>query len=378
MAEGRERIATAFRGPDFRERLGLAEDKARVLTELETFLGANQEVQPYTEEEAEATAAKLQLLKEAYGLDGILAVVTSPLTHSYVRKAIPDKIRGPHITEMYYQVGDRKVQTLPQFEQNTIHVDEDGTVSAEHRQRMDDLLRNRVGLLIGGGPGYPIDVSRTPLLLALEKTLREKTAAAGLCLGHQDLAHLAGLELVPGSVSAGAQIEVPTAAGRQDPVIGRFGERIGAVAFHSAEVQQKRGAGVTVLSTGESTGGVPVSLLYESAFEVPNQARSTQHHPEIDTGVAAGQSVELTSQEETFEVEGRRLVIPVGTPVGQAAIIRYGAGNWEGFKKIGMTPDDLQDVLRPERIFPLLGRNAIGPMIDWLATTRLRNLRGER
>ena len=378
MAEGHERIATAFRGPEFREKLKLAEDEARVLTELEAFFGANQEVKPYTEDEARETERKLELLKEAYGLDGVLGVVTSPFTQTYVRKAMPPNIRKRFFTEMYYQVGDRPVQILPEFAQNTIHVGEDGSISGEDRQRMEDLLRNRVGLLVGGGPGYPTDVSRTPLLLAIEQALRDKTAAAGLCLGHQDLAHLAGFDLVPGSVSAGAQVETPTAAGRQHPVVGRLGERIGAVAFHSAEVQYKQGAGVTILSTGASTGGAPVSLLYGSAFEAPDQVMSTQHHPEVDTGVVPGQNVELTPTEEILDVEGKRLVIPAGIPVGQAAIVRYGASNWEKFRAIGMRPEDLQDVIRPERLFPLLGRNFIGPTIDWLATTRLKNLRGEK
>jgi len=373
----RERgIRTEFRGGDYAERFGLksAEDCA-TWTELSEFLRVNREVAPYTEEEERETEEKLRELRRGE-LRGILHMVTSPGTAALVRQAIPERLRS-YIQEAYYQVEGRPpVQTVPEFEGNIIHAGKNGEMSEEDAAKLIGLLKDRVGILLGGGPGYPTEASRTPLLRALEAPIQKNASVGGLCLGHQDLGVLSGGELVRGVVDAGPQIEQATEAGKTHQVISRLAgpqgdAAFGAQMFNTAVIIP--GETATVLSEGMSTGHKPISVSY--TLDRPGQGFGTQGHPEIPAGTPY-QKEEVLQEDRVLELEGERIIIPRGTTEGMAWIVKFATDQgWSLFKELGMTPEDVRGLVDRHRAYPTLGRNFIGPMIDWMATRRLKEQR---
>lgn len=371
MREGH--VRTEFIGDAYAKRFGLSEAERITWTALTEFLRVNKDVQEYTAEEEEATARKLEELHRKKGLEGILHVVTSPGTAAMMRQAIPPALRE-HFTEMYYQVeGRRAVQTDPAFVENLINVSQTGDLSPEDEEKMARLMANRVGMLIGGGPGYPDEPSRTPFLRALEKPVGENTSIVGACLGNQDLGVFAGGELMRGVVDAGPHIERATDAGKIHPVtsrlVGPSGEgRFGSQMFNTAVVIPPETA--TVLGEGVSTFHRPVTTSYK--LDQEDQGLGAQGHAEIPAGTPYKPEERLT-YERIIPLDGEQIVIPAGTTEAMAWMVQFGISAWDTFKAVGMTPADMQALVHEARAYPTLGRNFIGPAIDWMAKRRLKS-----
>lgn len=378
MSRNPERVVTEARSQDAQKTLGV--EQGRILTELRDFLGVNADVEPYTAQEAQVTAEKLTELCRT-GLDGILHIVTSPTTSQYVRQAMPQELR-PFLHELYYKMSgvNERLQPDPEFsagEGAVININKDGTfASDEDEKNLYRLLRDRVGFLIGGGPGYPQDSTRRPLLRALEEPLKSGTGVCGVCLGHQDVAEIMGLPFVPGVINVAQQIEHPTTAGKTHPVVGRLGESFGAMMFNSGVVvvnQDQARDWLHVLSMSQSAGGRPVTLGYD--VEHKDQIITSQAHQEIPVG--PDNDVELLTQSEDIDVPGEKekVHIPKGTPNGVAQIVRYSVEYWEQlFKPVGLKVEDVQAILNKERLYPRLGRNYFGPVMDMLASNALTYL----
>ncbi|HAZ28910.1 MAG TPA: hypothetical protein DCY48_04015 [Candidatus Magasanikbacteria bacterium] len=362
-------IGTSFRTPEFLEGMNLPPEERRIITNVAEYLGVNRDVRPYTDEEADKAAETMERLIRVDGFDPILHIVTSPFTAGWVRDATPEQFR-PHIEEIYYQVEGRIVQIDPRFAENVIHVSIDGTITLEDQEKMHRLLQNRIGVCIGGGPGYPSDPSRTPLLRELEAALREKTPMVGVCLGHQDLAHIAGAPMIPGIINAGSQIETPTAAGQSHPVYSRLGDTFGAQAYNTVAVPQKEGiSGVAVLTESPTTG-LWAALSYRDAFEGKDQAFSTQHHPEIPVGT--DYPTREPGKDFTVNFGGEIVQVSGNLSSGQRALVDYASRLWELGKKAGMTVEDVRALIDPQRAYPTLGREFFGPTFEWLANKRTK------
>jgi anthranilate/para-aminobenzoate synthase component II len=364
-----EKTRTEFRSPEhLKSRPDLDEKETVITTKLSEFLDVNKEVRPYTEEEAHETLERLEELKKS-GMKGLIYVVQSGFASDFVMNEIPAELR-PFIEEIYYKVADQDIKINPKFEDNIIQVDINGQIEVSDQEKMDNLFRDRMGVLLGGGPHYPTDSCRTPILNSLEKTIKFGTPLVGICLGHQDLGHLAGYQLVPGMANLGPQIELPTDEAKKHPVYSRLGNKFGSNAMNTAVIIP--GENAKILSRGLSIGGHPVAIEYDN-FEYEGQAFSTQHHPEISVGTGF-ENEKFTTEEKTIELDGEKIIIPRGVSFGILKFTELAISAWEKFKKTGMTPHDIQDIMNPLRAYPTLGRNFIGPAIDWMAKTSLQNL----
>lgn len=139
----------------------------------------NSHVSEFTASEKRALIENLGELKKM-GLNGILHIVHrgSP-TGILVQNSIPREIinRGFY-HQLHYVTTRDDIFHNPAYRDYVnanrtcvIIVGEDGSISDRDQTQIRALLRDNVGIILGGGPGSPKDAAYRPLLTALDEPI---------------------------------------------------------------------------------------------------------------------------------------------------------------------------------------------------------------
>jgi len=322
---------------------------------------------------------------EKRGLNGVVHLIHrgSP-TGDWITDCLPKEWKKKYYQRVHILPDDKDVRmsisSKTQEGDEIVYMGEDGSISRENAQKLESLLRDRVGILLGGGPGTPKDKFYIPLLDALEKELKRKTPGAGICLGHQLWGELMlymqrkeGGGVVPGYFEAITTVEEVTPEGKKNPVFARLGDKFTTATFNeyhlmvSQEEEDVRDYG-KVMTRNKATG-YPGSLTLNA--EVPDQVITTQRHPEI--GMLGQRGEILLQDQELILPNGNKIIVPKGLHPHILALAGYFIDHYDDLAlKYGFTEKDVQDLFRKERMSKHLDQDFYGPLIGYMAKLRMK------
>lgn len=369
----------------FHEKKDITEDANKIQEKLENFIENNPA--EFNESDEDSLMGKYEEL-EKRGLKGVLHVIHQETPSSeLLLRSLPEKWKKKyyhrlHIISDESAAGYSKELTsgIIRPEDDVVGISKDGIISLANKKRLEEALKNRVGVISGGGPGNPKDPFYLPLLKAMEKGLREKTPGAGICLGHQLYGELILNSLrkesegvVPGYLEGTTSIESVTDEGKKNKVFEKLGDQFTVASFNEyhlvVPVQKRDEFSHGKVLTRNMATDYPTSLSLHG--EVEDQVITTQRHPEIGMK-GAGEDVIL--EDKKFNLpSGKEIIIPAGNHTDMLLLAKYFVFNYDKLnKKYGFTEEDIQDLFIKERMATHLGKNFYGPLLGYMADLRLK------
>ncbi len=352
----------------------------KVMLELEKFV-ENHPVEFGAKDEKELIQDFEELSKR--GLRGVLHLIhRGSVTGDMVTASLPSKWRETegfyqrlHILKTRTKISPEKIRPGDEV----VYIDQDGEVSQENQEKLDGLFQDRVGIILGGGPGSPKETIYKPVLGMVERALKTKTPLGGICLGHQlfgelMLAWKRGEEGTAGGYQEGlTSVERVTPEGLKHAVFGRLGPEFTTVSFNSYHVvvpnpERDIQPFGKVITRSKATH-YPSSLSWDAERE--GQLLSTQRHPEIGM---LGRAGEILLEDATLDFpSGNKLIIPAGSHPHMLTLGKVIAGGFnELSEKYGVTEEDARDLFHQDRLSTHLGVDFYGPLLKYLANFRLK------
>jgi len=375
MSKNPESVGVQF--PEARE----GEETKKVMLELKEFT-ENNPVEFTKEDEAKLMEDYDEL--EKMGLHGVAHLIhRGSLTGDWVTESLPQAWVEKFCQRIHVfpDNEDVRVANSSQIREGDqiVYMGEDGSISGENANKLESLLRDRVGILLGGGPGTPKDSFYLPLLKAMEKELKNKTSGAGICLGHQLWGELMlrmqrqeSEGVVPGYLEAITTKEEVTHEGQKNPVFGKLGNEFTTATFNqyhlmvSPSAEDVRDYG-KVMTRSKATG-YPASLSLDA--EVPGQVLTTQRHPEI--GMLGQEGAILLEEQKLILPSGNEIIVPKGLHPHILALAGYFIDHYDDLAiKYGFSEKDVQDLFLKERMAKHLDKDFYGPLLRYMAELRL-------
>ncbi len=375
MPKNPESVGVQF--PESKE----GEETEKIMLELQEFVENNPA--EFTEEDEEKLMDDYAEL-EKRGLRGVAHFIHrgSP-TGDWVTESLPKAWVEKFCQRIHVLPDDKDVRMSISSKlregDETVYMGEDGSISGENADKLESLLRDRVGILLGGGPGTPKDAFYVPLLHALEQELKKKTSGAGICLGHQLWGELMlhmqrkeGKGVVPGYFEAITTVEEVTPEGKKNPVFARLGNEFTVATFNQFHLMVSQSEGDVrdygkVMTRSKATG-YPSSLSLNA--EVPDQVITTQRHPEI--GMLGQRGEILLQDQELVLPSGNKIIVPKGLHPHILALAGYFIEHYDELAvRYGFSEKDVQDLFSKERMSKHLDKDFYGPLLSYMAKQRL-------
>lgn len=366
----------------FKEKKNPDEKSEKISLKVKQFIENNPV--KFSESEEEKLINEYEKL-ESQGLHGIIHVIhQGSSTAGMIKRELP-----PRFKEKYYHrvhiLRTEDLETQSHFVEKgdmVVSISRDGTINAENQKILDNALRDRVGIMAGGGAGSPKDPIYQPLLKALEKEIQRGTPGLGICLGHQLFGELimnirekVTKGVVGGYFEGPISREKVTNEGKKHSVFERFGDGFNTGSwnqFHLVvpeEVAREKDVfnQGRVLTRSEATN-YPTSLELRGAKE--RQLITIQRHPEFRIK-DAGQDYEAKILNFS---DGSELILPPGS---SPDLIKWAKDmvsepDFSDFNlKYGITQEDIRKIFSKDIPTKNLGKDFYGPMLDYMARFRL-------
>lgn len=319
------------------------------------------------------------------GLGGVLHVIfRKSWTGASLAECIPLSIREEHYQQLHILTHDdlKTIGSVPPHQQylqghpdNYVVIGENGSISQSMWRRLTSMMHDRVGIILGGGPGHPADLVYKPILRAIKIPLLSGTPVSGICLGHEMITELlhrqrsVGQGVQGGYYELGSAVEKTTDLGKRHSVFSRFGEVVTVV--HVNQYHAEYGQSLDCLNIlATNAFGAPSAV--EIKLALAGQALSWQAHPEFSMG---GEGTGCLTQDRTFAINGYRITIPKGTSIAYAGLVEHFVGsNFDSLhNKYGLTIADVKNLVHPQRMVRRLGERFYGPLLSWMTKFRLDN-----
>jgi len=374
-----EKIRTSFASNEFEQM-----DPEKGLVAIEKFLSASEEIKPFSSKEE---AKAIEFLEKAQ--ESMVDKTKKPILHiafgaklsndGKITNSIPEKIKNDFYEkaiiipneEMDKLSEDRKkiLETEPQ---NFIVVSNNGEITAENWQKLNRLLKDRTGIIIGGGAHSPEHPKYRPLIKAMENLLEnEPTTVGGICMGHELMAMIMGFLIKNEWHEQGPTVEEITKNGQNDPIFSRFGKSIEIAMLHEYAVVFTKEEKYQALSKSAATGETG-SVRY---LEKGSSIYTIQGHPEFGLGVKKGEPI-LTGP---FDVEIAGKAIRILEPGQQAhkdikQLVEYYIEDYDNWSKKlqNFSLNDIQKMFNPNLLKPALTKDFFGPLIMQMAKNKLK------
>ena len=246
----------------------------------------------------------------------------------------------------------------------------------EEKRKLNNILAvPRVGVIVGGGKGVPGKDVFTPLMKALEGPLYQGTPMAGICLWFQTFAKMVSAKelgeeekwrLVQHYWEIGSQVEKLTSLGKLHPVFMQLGDVFVAVASNTWQVAFPEGLQDTfefgqVLARGSMEQPTGVSFKFEKSGQVVG----IQRHPEWQ--MKGSEKAVMVSLAGDGEIE-----LPAGLSQDMVHLIGHviapSFSKWR--EDYGLTPEDVGDLVSPERLPRGIGNEFYGWLLNFFAEFR--------
>jgi len=349
-------------------------DKGFVSTCQPASLFENHVVPDFTIAEELTLVTDYKELKKQ-GLSGVLHIVfRGSLTGLSVEDSIPQSMKSEgfydqlHIftpNDLLHPRFRTYLDTHPDY---SISIEKNGTISAEIEKRLSNALKNRVGIILGGGPGHPEDSVYKPVIYALNNTAKNGTPIAGICLGQQLLGtmlHAMGKseQVQEGIYELGSQVESITQEGKNHLLFKAFGDSIVVVHVNEFHWNPNNLPDTTILT--RNARGEPSAITFP--LDSSGQAITWQGHPEFP--------MKGNEHERTFEVEGKKITIPEGISPAYAGMVQFFVGSENRFRQFKdiykMTREDLQNLVDARRLPAHPGKTFYGRIFQHFSNKRL-------
>jgi anthranilate/para-aminobenzoate synthase component II len=340
----------------------------------------NNPVEFTAEEEVELIDKYAELEKS--GLHGVLHIIHkgSP-TGDMIAEVLPKKWREKYYHRLHivqddglgYKKGSISSSNTKQ-DDIIVSISKDGKINSTNKKLLEDALRNRVGIISGGGPGSPNEAFFIPLINEMEKALKSKTPAAGICLGHQLYGKIV-LEMQKqqeavsyGYLEGATSIENITPEGKDNALFQRLGEKFNALSFNELHVvvpneYLNKTTFAKVLTRSNATN-YPTSLSINA--DIPDQIITTQRHPEF--GMLGTEEQILKEDQKFYLPSGTEVIVPAGCHPHLIMLAKYFTAYYNELKgKYHFTEKDIQELFLKERMSTSLGKNFYGPLVNYFA-----------
>lgn len=376
-----EKIRTSFAGNEFEQT-----DPEKGTMAIKEFLNASKEVIPFSaEEEAETVELlrKIQENKENKDTKDILHLAFGPggpnANDLKVTDSIPREIKKSSyekativVNEEMKKLSEERKKILETKPQNFIIVSNNGDIDAENWQKLNKLLKDRTGFIIGGGAHSPEHPRYRPLIKAMENLLEnEPTTIGGICMGHELMAMIMGFLIKNEWHEQGPTVEEITKMGQNDPIFKRFGKSIIVAMLHEYAVMFPEEKNYKVLSKSAATGEIGSTKYSEKGSSI----YTTQWHPEFGLGVKKGEPI-ITGPLDV-KIAGKIIRI---LQEGQSAhkdikqLAEYYIDDYPNWSKKlqNFSLDNIGKMFNPDLLKPTLTKDFFGPLIMQMAKNKLK------
>ncbi len=360
-------------------------ESEKIWLKAENFI-QNNPVEFSEDEESQLMDSYSQL--ESQGLNGVVHIIhQGSATGEMVARELPSSFKEKYYHRLHIiKAENRESQSGFVREGDTVvYISQDGSIDKENKEMLEDTLKDRVGIISGGGDGSPKDRIYIPLLNALEREIESNTPSAGICLGHQlygelilSMRNKATEGTMPGYLEGVTSMERITNNGKENPIFSRLGERVNIVSLNMFHLVMPKGTESgqdvfphgKVLTRSEATE-YPTSLELRGVEE--GQIITTQRHPEVGMW---GFGEDVIFKDEIINLpSGSKLVVPAGSHPDMIKFAKYFTPKpileFLG-QKYGITEEDIQNMFVKERMTKHLGKDFYGPMLNYLADYRFK------
>lgn len=374
-----EKIRTSFSSNEFEQN-----DLEKGKVAIEEFLNASNEVINFSPDEEAKTIEFLEKAQES-----MIDKTKKPIVHiafgaklgndNKVTNSIPDNIEKLFYEKVIITVDeemnnlseDRKkiLETKPQ---NFIIVSNNGEITAENWQKLNRLLKDRTGIIIGGGAHSPEHPRYIPLLKAMENLLEnEPTTVGGICMGHELMAMIMGFRIKNEWHEQGPTVEEITKKGQNDPIFKRFGKSIIVAMLHEYAVMFPEGENYQILSRSAATGETGSTKYLEKGSSI----YTTQWHPEFGLAIKEGEPT-ITGPLD-IKIAGKPISI---LEEGQSAhrdlkqLAEYYIDDYPNWSKKlqNFSLNDIKKMFNHNLLKPALTKDFFGPLIMQMAKNKLK------